>query len=333
MNIESTEKGSLGIMHLKRFFHQTMLKKQGMEAGEENVPLNFSLFDALRMGIEPTINFLYSQNPTFENFEDWIRENSGPFLQQEDIDTFNRAVANLEDKAPYKAPNEYLLTEEELKFWDENGYLIVRNAISKEDCRETLDLIFDFLNIREDDPSTWYQPHDFKHGIMVQLFNHPILERNRRSPKIKSVYEQLWQSNDILVSADRVSFNPPETTNYPFQGPDLHWDVSLQLPIPLGLQGLLYLSDTAENQGAFTLVPGFHKRIDAWLGSLDKDDNPREQDIHALGSKPIAADAGDFIVWHHALPHGSSPNTARVPRIVQYINYLALSREIRENWL
>ncbi len=36
-------------------------------------------------------------------------------------------------------------------------------------------------------------------------------------------------------------------------------------------------------------------------------------------SKPLAAEAGDFIIWHHALPHGSLSNTNVNSRIVQYI--------------
>lgn len=113
----------------------------------------------------------------------------------------------------------------------------------------------------------------------------------------------------------------------------MHWDVSLALPIPFGTQGILYLAHTAENQGAFTLVPGFQNRVEAWLRSLPPGTNPRQQDMHALGSKPIAANAGDFIIWHQALPHGSSPNTSSLPRFVKYFNYTPPDPEIRKVWI
>ena len=45
----------------------------------------------------------------------------------------------------------------------------------------------------------------------------------------------------------------------------------------------------------------------------------QQQDLHTLGAKPIAVEAGGFIVWHQTLPHGNSPNKAKDPRIVQYI--------------
>jgi ectoine hydroxylase-related dioxygenase (phytanoyl-CoA dioxygenase family) len=66
-------------------------------------------------------------------------------------------------------------------------------------------------------------------------------------------------------------------------------------------------------------VPGFHRRIETWLRSLPPGADPRQQDLTALGAAPIAGRAGDLIIWHHALPHGSSPNRAKAPRVVQYI--------------
>ena len=152
--------------------------------------------------------------------------------------------------------------------------------------------------------------------------------------KIREAFEQLWQRNDLLVTIDRVSFNPPETKTYHFPGPNLHWDVSLKQPIPFGLQGLLYLSDTTKNQGAFTVIPGFQNNIDSWLDSLPKGINPRDPELlKNFVREPIAGEAGDFIIWNHCLPHGSSPNTSEKPRIVQYINYLPVDLKHQEEWI
>jgi len=129
-----------------------------------------------------------------------------------------------------------------------------------------------------------------------------------------------------------VGFNPPETSKWHFTGPHLHWDVSLSLPIPFGLQGILYVTDTEAEQGAFTLVPGFQHRIENWIHSLPPGLDPRYEDLHALGSTPLAGKAGDFIIWHHALPHGSRPNRTTKPRLVQYINWQPVEREVREGW-
>jgi ectoine hydroxylase-related dioxygenase (phytanoyl-CoA dioxygenase family) len=65
-------------------------------------------------------------------------------------------------------------------------------------------------------------------------------------------------------------------------------------------------------------VPGFHRTIDAWLDGLPDGDDPRAHDFTSA-AVPIAGRAGDLVIWHHALPHGSSPNAAALPRFVQYM--------------
>jgi ectoine hydroxylase-related dioxygenase (phytanoyl-CoA dioxygenase family) len=143
----------------------------------------------------------------------------------------------------------------------------------------------------------------------------------------------LWQRRDLWINADRAGFNPPETDNWKFPGPLMHWDVSLKTPIPFGTQGILYLADTDHNQGAFSLVPGFHNTIENWLNSLPPNINPRNEDIYSLGVQPIVANAGDFIIWHHALPHGSSVNSSNQPRFVQYMNYEPLDAFKQDEWI
>ena len=95
--------------------------------------------------------------------------------------------------------------------------------------------------------------------------------------------------------------------------------MSLEPPFHFGTQGLLYLCDTPAEQGAFSCVPGFHKTLETWLKSLPENTDPRSVNLDDR-AVPIAAEAGDFVIWHQALPHGSSPNRGKYPRIVQYLN-------------
>jgi hypothetical protein len=331
----STETGTLGIMHLKRYWHKSMLKRAGalpQKAFEEEWNTDNTLLAALGLGLEQTITYLFIESPTFEEFEQWVLQLHAGEVPREKVEAFNLFVMNGE---PGKENNQTgnILSQDDLEHWKEHGYVIVREAVSKEDCRDTINAVCEFLGIREDDPATWYRPHPARQGIMVQMFQHPALEKNRSSKKIRAAYEQLWGRTDLWMNTDRISFNPPECEGWSFPGPRLHWDVSLELPIPFGLQGLLYLSDTSEQQGAFTLVPGFHRRIESWIHSLPPGSDPRREDLYALGIKPIAAKAGDFIIWHQALPHGSSPNTTRLPRIVQYMNYAPVDAEVRKTWI
>ena len=93
-------------------------------------------------------------------------------------------------------------------------------------------IIWEFLGMQPDNPDSWYVSHPMQKGLMVNFFDHPILEKNRSSARIKKAYEQLYQSQQIYKTIDKVSFNPPVTSTYSFKGSSLHWDVSLQQPIP-----------------------------------------------------------------------------------------------------
>jgi len=215
-------------------------------------------------------------------------------------------------------PADAVFTAEGQLFWEENGYIVLHNAVFSENCAAAVEAICSYLKMDLNDPETWYQGPQ-GHSIWVPLLHHPAFEANRESPRIHKAFAQLWGRADLWGTTDQAGMNPPERAGWQFPGPHLHWDTSLDLPIPFGVQGVLYLTDTAAEQGAFTCVPGFHRKIEAWLKNLPPGRDPRREDLAALGAVPIAGKAGDLIIWHHALPHGSSPNRAAVPRIVQYI--------------
>jgi ectoine hydroxylase-related dioxygenase (phytanoyl-CoA dioxygenase family) len=167
---------------------------------------------------------------------------------------------------------------------------------------------------------------------MLNFFQHEALDKNRSSRKIKKAFSELYGDTEIYLLVDKVSFNPPETEEYKFAGSPLHWDVSLQLPIPFVLQGLLYLNDVSAEDGAFHCVPGFHKRIDNWLADLPEGANPRAVAIEELTPVAVPGNAGDLVIWHQALPHCATPNNGTTPRMVQYITYKPLQEKTAEIW-
>jgi hypothetical protein len=226
-----------------------------------------------------------------------------------------------------------VLTPEDIAFWETHGYVIIKNAVTATACEAGRKAIMDHLTMDENDAASWYTESDTMQGIMVTLYRNAAIDENRNAPRIRRAFEQLWNRTDLVVTTDKCGFNPPETSQFKFKGTGLHWDVSLAMPIPFGTQGILYLTDTAANQGALTVVPGFHKNIETWLQELPENINPREVDFSSFGPTPIAANAGDFIIWNHKLPHGASPNKAALPRIVQYINWYAPLQKVQHQWI
>jgi len=314
------EVGQLGIKQLKRFWGTLLLQRSGQLNGHDLAhewQLNKTLLAALGLGLEPVMIYAMQNQPTFEEFENWVIATAG-LPSPLSVARFNDIV-----DGEHRDGNQFepFLTNEQQACWDEQGYVIIPNVVSREQCDETIEVICNHIGIKRDDPKTWYTQHPARQGIMVQLFKHPVLQRNREAHSIRRAYEHVWQRKDIWQNTDRVGFNPPETSSWHFPGPRLHWDCKPEPPIPFGTQGILYLADTEANQGAFTLVPGFQHKVDNWLSALPAGTAIHQMDLYALGTKPIVAKAGDFIIWQQALPHGSSPNRSAKPRFVHYINY------------
>lgn len=339
--VSSDDLSCLGIYHLQRLWQKIQLRKRGVPFTElaNEWHLDKTLLDLCGIGLEPGLRALY-QNDHQSAFVAYIQQIAK--LTAADIAGINQQLgaifhgltpsvtvpevedlnsAEVEDSNPAA-----VLSESQLNFWQSEGYLVIPQVLTAEQCAATRDFIWKQLGANEQDPTTWYQPHEFMQKIMLQLFRHPQLDANRQVPKIRQVFEQLWQRTDLVMTTDRVSFNPPETPTWHFPGPDMHWDMPLQLPVKFATQGLIYLTDTSAEQGAFCCVPGFHLKIEEWLLEQNKPDiELQQQDWHRWQVKPIAAKAGDLIIWHHALPHGASPNRGTLPRMVQYINFYPMA--------
>jgi ectoine hydroxylase-related dioxygenase (phytanoyl-CoA dioxygenase family) len=266
------------------------------------------------ISIEAAIAYLYAEKPSLDQFTDWIEQQAK---------SVEKGIEKSED----------VLSKEDLDFWNQNGYIVLKNAISKEACEQTRNAIWDFLGKSLDDEQTWYSQHPEQRGMMVHFSDHPTLSANRNSPRIQKAYEQLYQSKEIYKTIDKVSFNPPIVPNYSFMGSDLHWDVSLHLPIPYRLQGLIYLSNCAANEGAFHCVPGFHNQIENWMKNLPQNANPREYALETLKPIPIVGEAGDMVIWSQALPHCATANYGKAPRMVQYLTYFPNEYKEAEIWI
>ena len=321
---DSSELGSLGVAHLKRlWFRRSAIWRSEPIQGESGEWLRDKLLiHGLGVGIEQMPTYLREPR-AFAELEEWILDLSRGTLARARIDRLNAALLSqpysaetLDDLASRDA-HEPVLDAQDLAFWDRHGYVVLHDAISQDQCAAAAQAVCESIGADLKNPETWYSRRNMQ-GIMVQTFQSPAFDHARGSPRIHKAFAQLWGTPDLFPTCDRGGFNPPESGVFRFPGPQLHWDAQLVPPVGLSLQGILYLTDTSEKQGAFTCVPGFHRGIDDWLRGLPRGADPYGR-IPAADARPIAGRAGDLIIWHHALPHGSSPNVEALPRIVQYL--------------
>ena len=327
----ATETGAIPVFQLKRLWSRAALAWRGGPQGATQ-PAEHNrdrlCLSLLGVGLEETLAHLLTTQPDFTEFEQWILARGGGSLDAESVARFNRAIAGGPSEAaapaPPPEPGEASLAPDELRFFDAHGYVVLRGALDATHARACEEFVWNAAGADPADPESWYRPHPLRQNIMVQCFQGPLLEANRRNERIRGAFRQLYGHDDIWPTTDRVGFNPPALPGARYGPAHLHWDTDPTTPVPFELQGIIYLNDVAENQGAFSCVPGFHRRLPEWLASLPAGADPRTQDLDALGRVFVPGNAGDMVIWHQALPHGASYNTAAWPRLVHYLTYLPL---------
>lgn len=325
--------GRLGIPYLYRYWRRADEARAGRREDCGEMDLDYTLLAGLNLNILETARFLNpADRPSFEAFEDWIVATNGGAMDEAELARLRAALAG--ERVGSAAGNlEYVegLTAEELAFWDEHGYVVVHDAVGAADRDAAAAAIYEFLDASPEEPDSWYG-RKFGVSIWVPLLRHPAFLANRRSPRLVKAFAQLWGREDLWATVDQGGLNPPERDDWKFPGPHVHWDVSIAPPHPLGVQGILYLTDTPAEQGAFSCIPGFHRRLNAWLESLPAGANPHEAIKREPGFVPIAGKAGDLVIWHHLLPHGSSPNRGKLPRVAQYMALRPTRWEYTAEW-
>jgi len=235
-----------------------------------------------------------------------------------------------------------VLSKEDWSFWQENGYVVIPNAVQQENLNRMVETIWQFLDMDPDDSETWYKYKPYTRDDrsspisgagMVEIYQHQALWDNRQHPKIHQAFSEIWDDERLWVSIDRANMKPPARDDRPEWGHQgmIHWDVDTsEQPIRFGVQGVLYLTDTAENQGGFQCVPGFNNTFEEWVKTQPEDRNPHQPDLADLQVKSIAGNAGDLLIWHRLLAHGNGHNTSDKPRLAQYITMSPAPKDSEE---
>lgn len=299
------------IQPLLDFLHKNLGYSNGTQVESTHRQQLRALY-ALGISHEDALEFVFEQRPDAARFMQWIETRKRVFP----------AIPDCPD----------VLSEADLAFWKKNGYVVVREAVHLDACAAARQAIWDYLGASSEHSESWYGDFEGSRGLMLRFCDDPALDAIRNSPRIRKAYAQLYGHTKIFKTIDKTSFNPPDLNGHTFRGSQLHWDVSLHLPIADEFQGLLYLNATGDKDGAFHCVPEFHRGIDAWLKDVPEDLDPRGFALEHLEPVPVAGHAGDFVIWHQALPHCATPNYGKHPRMVFYMTYLPEGSEEPTVW-
>jgi hypothetical protein len=218
-----------------------------------------------------------------------------------------------------------VLSDADRAHFNEQGYVIIKNAVPPENIESAKQAIYDFLSVDPNDPATWYRD-PVQPGGNVEMHQHPAFWDNRQHPRLYRAFAEVFGNERLWVSLDRGAFRPPQSEDQPRYKASLvaHWDLPIEKidTIPFGVQGVLALVDTPNEVGGFTCVPGFHKIAAEWVKSRPGQDS-RVPDLSVLPSgyqmTAVPMEAGDLVIWNRLLLHGNGYNVSDRPRMAQYI--------------
>ena len=228
------------------------------------------------------------------------------------------------------------LSEKDWDFWIKNGYIIIKNAISKNQAAKTAKFLWEF---EEKDPltsKTWFtKPRaemEMKELVgtgMVEVYNHQTLWKNRQEKKIYNAFLDIWGTHKLWVTIDRANLNFP-LNKYNENKGFIHWDYDPDTK-PVNVQGVLALSDQTDvNMGGFQCVPRLFREYDSWKLSQPKNRNKFQPDISEFKNDIVKVPLlkGDLLIFNSLLPHGIRPNLSKNKvRIAQYISMFPAEEE------
>lgn len=221
------------------------------------------------------------------------------------------------------------LTDEQVIFFRDNGYLVLRNVLDPELMAQTRDAWWDAApkNLIRSDPNSWvgaFPDSRFTWKYRDRSSEPWMIELLYGNPELQAVAKQLLGPE--LATPERIRgiycvF--PDTDKAPRPA---HFHVDAHA-FHLGVVG--YVDDVPPDGGGFTIWPGSHKQFyhtfktaytfnpleenkevwdtDAWRAVLQIDP------VHTYGS------AGDVVLWHHRMGHGAGHNrSGQVRQAVLY---------------
>jgi hypothetical protein len=233
-----------------------------------------------------------------------------------------------------------VLTERDWDFWIHNGYVVIKNAISKDQAKKTEDFIWEFEEKDPNDPNTWYQApraemqmKELANTGMVECYNSQVFWDNRMSQRVYDAFVDIWGTEKLWVSIDRANLNFPIKPGFEYKA-FIHWDYDPEEK-PVNVQGVLALVDqTDENMGGFQCIPELFRTYDKWKLTQPEDRNRFRPDTSVFEPTKVKMEAGDLLIFNSLQPHGIRANRSDKVRVVQYISMMPADEENEaiRNW-
>jgi hypothetical protein len=234
-----------------------------------------------------------------------------------------------------------VLSEEDWKFWTSNGYVVIKNAVPREQALRMADYLWKYEDKDPNDIESWYkrpnaenQMKELNNTGMVEIYNHQYMWDNRQYPRLYEAFVDVWGTEKLWTTIDRANLNFPIRPGFEYKG-FIHWDYDPETK-PQNVQGVLALADQMdEKMGGFQCIPELFRTYDTWKVTQPEDRDHYKPDVTGFELVKVKMEAGDLLIFNSLQPHGIRPNTSGDKvRIAQYISMMPAQEENEElrNW-
>lgn len=214
--------------------------------------------------------------------------------------TLTNAQPSLEDPISITAEEQRSLIASYLKDLEELGYCVIPQVLSTSETELLYQRVWhEFIekawpNCRMDDRSNWKEtfPMHNRMGIFAGPAGQTqVMWDLRQDSRIVDVFAQVWNTNDLIVSMDGLSFMCPPEIREGYIEPWPHVDQAIlrrqdnvahsnNPPIgfvsesllktqPYTIQGQFLLEDSSDGDGGFYCIPKSHLRFTEFAPQLE----------------------------------------------------------------
>jgi ectoine hydroxylase-related dioxygenase (phytanoyl-CoA dioxygenase family) len=236
--------------------------------------------------------------------------------------------------------NSHLTDAEIEEFW-ENGFIVIKDVLDADTMATAKQAILDMVP-----RDLVFGEHFASHSGRLKPYNAdgkqsfytPELLPLLCNEKLYKVMSDLFETDYLFANDGSLGITLKDTSSEGLTQ-KLHLDMRRptreqltreHVRFDVGMGGCYYLSDVEENGAGIHVIPRGHKMVEEIFfneeDGLERFENWRN--INDLApSIEVTANAGDFVLMHHMMPHGASRNRNAVPRIAQFTRFYRLTEE------
>ena len=203
------------------------------------------------------------------------------------------------------------MSPEQQAFYAEHGYLHLKGLLSPEEAADYRARIHALAERQGETDATWDSVKgdtSIQHSHDVH-FRDAAFTRLLVDERITGIAADAIGSGNVQLHHNKMFIKPPEKgspfpmhQDYPYFPHREHSMIAM----------ILHFDDAPVERGCLCVYPGTHKL--GPLPSIGADHHLPEAIFPISGATPIPSEAGDAIVTHYLLVHGSGVNVSDQPR-------------------